>query len=65
MAPEFSGAATNLTSNNPPVRLAKIDGTKNKKYTERFGMQGFPTLHWFKRGTKHRFTGGGQKEDII
>ena len=48
MAPEFSGAATNLTTNNPPVLLAKIDGTKHKKYTEQYGMQGFPTLHWFK-----------------
>jgi thioredoxin-like negative regulator of GroEL len=32
----------------PPQYLAKVDATANNKLAERFAIQGFPTLIYFK-----------------
>jgi thioredoxin-like negative regulator of GroEL len=48
LAPEYSEAALVLQKNDPPLSLAKVDATEQKKLAERFGIQGFPTLIWFK-----------------
>jgi protein disulfide-isomerase A1 len=45
---EYSEAALVLQKNDPPLSLAKVDATEQKKLAERFGIQGFPTLVWFK-----------------
>ena len=36
-----------LQKNDPPLSLATVDATEQKKLAERFGIQGFPTLVWF------------------
>ena len=48
LAPEYSAAAEILAKNDPPFYVAKVDATENKKLGERFGVQGFPTLFFFK-----------------
>ena len=48
LAPEFAGAAQELAKVDPVVMLGKVDATVEKKLGERFGVQGFPTLFWFK-----------------
>ena len=48
LEPEYSAAAEVLSKNDPPITLAKVDATAEKKLAERFGIQGFPTLYWFK-----------------
>ena len=45
--PEYSAAAKILAEQEPPKSIAKVDATENKELAERFGIQGFPTLHWF------------------
>ena len=47
LTPEYAGAAEVLAKNDPPMALAKVDATENKKLAERFGIRGFPTLKWF------------------
>ena len=47
---EFQDAAKNLTSNDPVVYFAQIDGMmKESKFNEKHGEMGhFSSLHWFK-----------------
>lgn len=48
LTPEYSAAAEILAKNDPPFSLGKVDATEEKKLAERFGVQGFPTLYFFK-----------------
>jgi protein disulfide-isomerase A1 len=67
LAPEYAGAAQELAKStlDPPVMLGKVDATVEKKLGERFGVQGFPTLFWFKKGEKQEYTGGRTKDTIV
>jgi len=65
LTPEYAGAAQELAKADPPVALAKVDATVEKKLGERFGVQGFPTLFWFKNGEKQEYTGGRTKDTIV
>lgn len=55
LAPEYAAAAAILQQETPPVRLAKVDATRNKALGRKFAPQGYPTLHVF-RGAKHAFS---------
>jgi thiol-disulfide isomerase/thioredoxin len=48
LAPEFSAAAEVLAKNDPPMFLGKVDATVEKDLGEKYGVQGFPTLIYFK-----------------
>ncbi|VDO45640.1 unnamed protein product, partial [Onchocerca flexuosa] len=50
IAPEFEKAATKLLQNDPPIHLAEVDCTEEKKTCDEFGVSGFPTLKIFRRG---------------
>lgn len=65
LTPEYEGAAEILSKNDPPIALAKVDATEQKALGERFGIQGFPTLFWFKNGEKSEYTGGRTKDTIV
>ena len=47
LAPEYAAAAQELATHDPPRYVAKVDSTEHKEVSERFGIRGFPTLHWF------------------
>jgi len=65
LTPEYEGAAEVLSKNDPPIALAKVDATVEKTLAERFGIQGFPTLFWFKNGEKSEYSGGRTKDTIV
>jgi protein disulfide-isomerase A1 len=65
LTPEYSAAAEVLAKNDPPLSLAKVDATENKVIAERFGVQGFPTLFYFKGGEKMEYSGGRTKDTIV
>jgi protein disulfide-isomerase A1 len=48
LAPEYAKAAKALLEQDPPIRIAKVDATAQTKLGERFSIQGFPTLKFFK-----------------
>uniref|UniRef100_A0A0R3RV38 Protein disulfide-isomerase n=1 Tax=Elaeophora elaphi TaxID=1147741 RepID=A0A0R3RV38_9BILA len=50
LAPEFEKAATKLLQNDPPIHLAKVDCTEEKKTCDEFSVSGFPTLKIFRKG---------------
>lgn len=65
LAPEYAGAAEELGKRDPPMFVAKVDATENKELGERFSVQGFPTLIFFKNGEKTEYTGGRTKDTIV
>jgi protein disulfide-isomerase A1 len=54
-----------LAANDPPLYIAKVDATEEKKLGERFGIQGFPTLKWFVNGKDQEYTGGREEDTIV
>jgi protein disulfide-isomerase A1 len=54
LAPEFEKAASILSSNDPPVFLAKVDANEeiNRDLASQFQISGFPTLKIFRNGGK-------------
>jgi len=63
LAPEYAKAATALK--DEPVKLAKVDATEHKEVGGRFGIQGFPTLKFFKNGKPQDYSGGRTSEEIV
>jgi len=54
-----------LAKADPPLALAKVDATAETKIAEKYGIQGFPTLFFFKGGNKLEYTGGRTKDAIV
>lgn len=65
LAPEFAKAAKALKSHEPPVPLAKVDATAEKKVGERFEIKGYPTLKFFTNGQPIEFNGGRTDTEIV
>jgi protein disulfide-isomerase A1 len=63
LTPEYAGAAGELKADGIP--LAKVDSTIHKTCSERFKIQGFPTLKFFVNGQDSEYTGGRTKNDIV
>jgi protein disulfide isomerase len=65
LAPEYEKAAAVLAKNDPPIPLAKLDADKHQALAEKYGIEGFPTLFWFKDGEKSAYGGGMEKDGIV
>jgi len=64
--PAYGEAATELTSFVPGAYLAAVDATKATKLSERFKLQGFPTIKYFENGEfKFDYSHGRTKESIV
>lgn len=65
LAPEYAKAAGKLADAESDTKLAKVDATQEKKLAERFGIQGFPTLKYFKKQNPIDYSGGRTADDIV
>ena len=69
LAPEYERAASVLSSNDPPVILAKVDANEeqNKGLAGEYDIKGFPTLKIFRNGGKlvQDYKGPRESEGII
>jgi protein disulfide-isomerase A1 len=63
LAPEYAKAATALK--DEPAMLGKVDATEHKEVGGRFGIQGFPTLKFFKNGKPQDYSGGRTADEIV
>jgi len=63
LAPEYAKAATALK--DEPAKLGKVDATEHKEVGSRFGIQGFPTLKFFKNGKPQDYSGGRTSDEIV
>ena len=50
LAPEYAAAAATLAEQESPVKLVKVDATEHTEAAEKYGVQGYPTIKWFKEG---------------
>jgi protein disulfide-isomerase A1 len=63
LAPEYAAAATELKTEN--VVLAKIDATEESEVSQKFDVQGFPTILFFIDGVHKTYSGQRTKEAIV
>lgn len=65
LAPEYSAAAEVLGKKTPALFVAKVDATVEKKLAERFSIQGFPKLVFFKKGEQIEYNAQRTSADIV
>jgi protein disulfide-isomerase A1 len=65
LAPEYAKAAQTLASDNPLLKLAKVDGTLNKSIIQRIKIEAYPTLKLFINGEPSDYSGGRTSNDIV
>ena len=65
LEPEYDAAAEVLAAQDPPLTIAKIDATVNRKTSNRLGIKTFPALFFYNKGQKLDYKGGRTKEAIV
>ncbi|PIN09703.1 Protein disulfide isomerase (prolyl 4-hydroxylase beta subunit) [Handroanthus impetiginosus] len=63
LAPEYAAAAAELK--DEAVALAKVDATEEAELSQKFDVQGFPTLYFFVDGLHKPYPGQRTKDAIV
>eukprot|EP00112_Aurelia_sp_Birch-Aquarium-sp1_P026866 Seg981.1 transcript_id=Seg981.1/GoldUCD/mRNA.D3Y31 product="Protein disulfide-isomerase 2" protein_id=Seg981.1/GoldUCD/D3Y31 len=65
LEPEYAKAAGVLKEESSEIKLAKVDATIESKLAEKYQVQGFPTIKFFKKGKPVEFNGGRTSDEIV
>jgi len=65
LAPEYAKAAATLAGKGSAIKLAKVDAEAEQALSERFEIEGFPTLKYFRSGEPIEYEGGRTEEEIV
>ncbi|KAL8551495.1 hypothetical protein ACS0TY_000552 [Phlomoides rotata] len=63
LAPEYAAAAAELK--DEAVALAKVDATEEAELSQKFDVQGFPTIYFFADGVHKSYPGQRTKDAIV
>jgi len=64
LEPEYSKAAASLKGSE--AKLVKVDATaEGRELAEKYNVQGFPTLKWFREGQVSDYSGGRDHDSIV
>lgn len=58
LAPEYAAAAKDLAEEGAEVALAKVDATEESDLSQKYDIQGFPTVLFFIDGVRLDYSGG-------
>ena len=61
--PELEKAAAILRKEN--LFVAKVDATVEKSLAQKFGVRGYPTVKFFKKGVPIEYTGGRKEAEVL
>ncbi len=61
----YSEAAPILLKNDPPIKLANVDCTKEKSICERFQIRGYPSIRIFRGGNPSEYKGPRTRDGIV
>lgn len=65
LEPEYNQASSDLQAAGSSVILAKVDATLEDSLAQRHGIQGYPTLKFFKNGNPVEYDGGRTAQEIV
>ncbi|KAM3921443.1 protein disulfide-isomerase-like [Leptodactylus fuscus] len=68
LAPEYETAANLLKEEGSKIRLAKVDATEEPELAQRFGVQKYPTIIFFKNvdnPSREEYSAGSEAADIV
>ncbi|KAK3269910.1 hypothetical protein CYMTET_21667 [Cymbomonas tetramitiformis] len=65
LAPDYAQAASELKQIVPKVNIVKVDADAHPDLGERFGVQSYPTIKWFRNGTSEEFDGDRTARAIV
>ncbi|XP_045464701.1 protein disulfide-isomerase [Harmonia axyridis] len=65
LAPEYVKAAKALADKESAIKLGKVDATEESELAEKYGVRGYPTIKFFRKGAAVDYNGGRQADDIV
>ncbi|XP_022241218.1 protein disulfide-isomerase A4-like [Limulus polyphemus] len=65
LEPEYEQAAKALKENNPPVILAKVDGTVEEELIKTYKVTAYPTMIFFRQGQEFPYEGPREWAGIV
>ncbi|KAF3323894.1 protein disulfide isomerase-like 1-4 [Carex littledalei] len=65
LAPEYAAAAKDLAEEGAEVALAKVDATEESDLSQKYDIQGFPTVLFFIDGVRLEYSGGRTRDTIV
>jgi protein disulfide-isomerase A1 len=65
LIPAYAAAAKELSESGSGIVFASVDATNNQELAKEHGVKGYPTMKFFKNGTKIDYKAGRAQSDMI
>ncbi|CAF0794763.1 unnamed protein product [Brachionus calyciflorus] len=65
LAPNYEKAAKILSEESNPIPLSKVDASQERELSEKYSINGYPTLLVFRKGRHYEYKGGREVHEIV
>jgi len=65
LKPIYAAAASQIFTQDPSITIGKVDATIHEELAVEYGIEGYPTLKWFKDGKVSEYDGPRDTEGIV